>query len=225
LGQEAKGTLGEQMRNRLIIFDLDGVLVKASWEGIFEAYKALLKEFGKDYRDYFFDLISFRKWWNPDWHVNEERMGITDIERSHDIFYEVSGKYCYFIPQMEAVLRQLSKRKILAIFTNRHREKALELLGEHAKNFSVILGGGDVAKLKPDPEGINKVLALTGIPKENALYMGDFPDDIKAGKAAGLKTAAVVWEFGLTSSIEEFDGIKPDLFIRTFECFQKLNHI
>lgn len=54
-----------------------------------------------------------------------------------------------------------------------------------------LLTRDDVANVKPDPEHLEKALAILDCKPENALMIGDHPMDIEVGKRAGTKTAGV----------------------------------
>lgn len=56
--------------------------------------------------------------------------------------------------------------------------------------FDVVVGGDEVKKGKPDPEGVLKACKLLKASKDNAVYIGDSVNDIKAGKNAGMFTIA-----------------------------------
>ena len=193
----------------LIIFDFDGVLYKASWKGLSEAYKAVIKSQGKNYKDFFKNINEFKKWWSPDWHKNNRKLAIKeeDIDDAHRIFYEISNSYTYLFPWVGEVFRELRHRHQLALVTNRHRENAEKILGPLKGHFSFIIGGEDVKKLKPNPEGIRIILREACIYPEDALIIGDMPEDIVAGKAAGVKTGAVKW--GL-AKWEDLLALDPD---------------
>ena len=86
----------------------------------------------------------------------------------------------------------------LAIVTSKAREmtgRTLEVCRVgHA--FPVVVTADDVARGKPDPEPVHRALeALAGgpVPPERALFVGDSPHDIVAGRAAGVRTVAVEW--------------------------------
>ncbi|RAP77083.1 HAD family hydrolase [Paenibacillus montanisoli] len=59
--------------------------------------------------------------------------------------------------------------------------------------WDVAITGDDVERPKPNPEGIWKALELLQTSKEEAVFLGDSNADIKAGKAAGLRTYGVQW--------------------------------
>jgi len=46
---------------------------------------------------------------------------------------------------------------------------------------------------KPDPEGINKILEIMNLSKEQVLFVGDSNADIESGNRAGIDTVAVSW--------------------------------
>src|SRR3989304_3770101 len=64
----------------LIIFDFDGVLRSISWEGIYGAYIEILRFKGKDHKEFFPDLQSFKKWFDSDYKKNLNKI----VEIKHD---------------------------------------------------------------------------------------------------------------------------------------------
>lgn len=79
-----------------------------------------------------------------------------------------------------------------AVVTNKPRQLSmlvLEGLGiAHA--FSVVYAGGD-GPLKPAPDGVRVVAKRLGVSVEHAWLIGDGPQDVLAGRAAGCFTIAV----------------------------------
>ena len=61
--------------------------------------------------------------------------------------------------------------------------------------MDVLVGADDVVKAKPDPEPVLMALDRLGLSGEEArtLFVGDSPFDIRAGRGAGTRTAAVLW--------------------------------
>jgi phosphoglycolate phosphatase len=57
--------------------------------------------------------------------------------------------------------------------------------------FDVVFGPDDAGAVKPDPAMIDKALAHLGVPKEEALYVGDMEVDIETGRRAGVETWVV----------------------------------
>lgn len=56
--------------------------------------------------------------------------------------------------------------------------------------FDPVFGRGDAAA-KPSPEGIERILRLWGAPPEDAVMVGDYGFDLRAGRAAGVATVLV----------------------------------
>ncbi len=59
--------------------------------------------------------------------------------------------------------------------------------------FEVVVGADDVERPKPDPEPVRRALALLMAQADEAVFVGDSPHDLTAGRAAGVQTAAVSW--------------------------------
>ena len=74
------------------------------------------------------------------------------------------------------------------------RPEVLDLLRAEGilNRFDAILLGSDVARRKPDPEGILKCLSQLKIASEAAVYVGDSPVDIQASRAAGVQAVGVL---------------------------------
>jgi 2-phosphoglycolate phosphatase len=64
----------------------------------------------------------------------------------------------------------------------------LEMLGIN-EYFEAVFGPDDVGGVaKPDPTMVLKALEKLGVPKEQALYVGDMSVDIETGRRAGIET-------------------------------------
>ena len=73
--------------------------------------------------------------------------------------------------------------------------------------FAAIVGREDVARRKPHPEGIQRCLDALELAPSVALYVGDSPIDIEAGRAAGVVTVGVLTG---TSTREVLAAAEPD---------------
>jgi len=58
--------------------------------------------------------------------------------------------------------------------------------------FDLIIGINDVKKSKPDPEMLLKAIEHFGVKPKETLFVADAPNDIIAGKKAGVKIAVVL---------------------------------
>ncbi len=83
----------------------------------------------------------------------------------------------------------------LAVVTSKTHALARRGLARCGLNhyFDVLVGFDDVAEHKPHPAPVLAALERLGAQPSEALFVGDSPHDIRAGRAAGVRTAAVLW--------------------------------
>jgi pyrophosphatase PpaX len=96
--------------------------------------------------------------------------------------------------------------------------RGLKLVGLH-EAMDVIIGADDVTHPKPHAEPILAALGRLGQAAATALYVGDSIHDMESGRAAGVRTAAVLWgPFGRS----HLEGTSPDHWLETPEDLLKL---
>jgi pyrophosphatase PpaX len=99
-------------------------------------------------------------------------------------------------PGVGEMLRRLHDGGIrLALVTSKNRQGALrglELTGL-AQYFDVLVCADDVQNPKPHPEPVERALALLGATPDETVFIGDSIHDMHSGRAAGVRTAAVLW--------------------------------
>lgn len=101
-----------------------------------------------------------------------------------------------------------------AVLTNKPEEfskKILEGLGT-ASRFRLVWGGDTGERKKPDPLPVRKILEHFGCRTEEAVLVGDGINDIKAAKAAGIRSFAV--GYGYTDK-DTLLKLQPDYFAAT----------
>lgn len=76
--------------------------------------------------------------------------------------------------------------------------------------FEVIIALDHVEKAKPDPEPVQKALALLGSSPEESIMIGDNYHDILSGQNAGTKTAGVAWSAKGREHLEQYN---PDYIL------------
>jgi pyrophosphatase PpaX len=76
--------------------------------------------------------------------------------------------------------------------------------------FPVVVGYDETKRHKPDPEPVNVALSRLGVAADQAVFVGDSPHDIHAGKAAGVVTIAALWG---PFDRETLADARPDHFI------------
>ena len=129
-------------------------------------------------------------------------------------FYAITDVKTKPIDNIHATLDALQQKAKLALITMRHIPSA-ELTAELqqfglARYFECVLTARDTVKPKPSPEALIKALDAIGARTCDCLVVGDSVNDIKAGKAAGAKTIAVL--SGLYTR-QELTLLEPDLIL------------
>jgi HAD superfamily hydrolase (TIGR01509 family) len=97
-------------------------------------------------------------------------------------------------PGADALLDQLVGRGCrIGILTRNTRETALstlERIGLLDRFDPVCVLGRDSARPKPAPDGVRALLTRWSAPPDGSVMVGDYVDDLRAGRAAG---AAAIW--------------------------------
>lgn len=176
----------------LIVFDMDGVLVEVT-----ESYRATIQATVLHFTGYEPTRAEIQDWknrggWNDDWQLShrmiQERGVVVDYEAAVEYFQKL------FLGGMilrevwiakDGLFDRLRGQYRLGVFTGRLRAEAgLTLDRFEADFFDPIVGSDDVARLKPDPEGLLKICQSVDYGK--CWYVGDTVDDARASKAAGV---------------------------------------
>jgi len=109
------------------------------------------------------------------------------------------------IPQaLESLQGANGSRRVMSVLTNKpvNPSRAIvEALGI-AERFVSVYGGNSFETKKPDPLGINTILAETGVRPEEAVMIGDSAVDILTGRAAGTWTCGVTYGFAPHTLVE-----------------------
>lgn len=106
------------------------------------------------------------------------------------------------------IIKKLGGKK--AIISNTAQESiefCLKHFGIH-NYFDIIIGndGKNVHKMKPFPGSILEAIEILGIRKDDVIFIGDELRDLKAGKAAGVKTIII----NRNGNKIGFGNLKPD---------------
>ena len=90
--------------------------------------------------------------------------------------------------------------------------KVNEVLGIHTY-FALIVGGNDVTRPKPDPEGVAYAMAQLGLQPHEVLYCGDSLVDARTAQNAGVDFCAVLNGTTTAGEMEAYPHvhIAPDL--------------
>ena len=123
-----------------------------------------------------------------------EAAAMLDTYREHQ--HTLHDEMLRPFPGATETVEALARRGVaLAIVTSKHRRSTLrgmDLCGITGW-FPVIVTPEDVTHAKPHPEPVRVALEKLGVAPREALFVGDSPHDMAAGRAAGTRTAAALW--------------------------------
>ena len=107
----------------------------------------------------------------------------------------------------------------MAVVTNKPLQLTLELLeGLGLRSFfPVVLGGDSCPAKKPDPAPLLAALRALNAEAQGAVMIGDHHTDLKAGRAAGVRTCFCTWGMGNDGGIpSDFRAATPADLARLF---------
>jgi len=204
----------EKMKAKGIFLDLDGTLVD-SRQAYIEAARIAFESLGKELPDENVALEIPRRL--------EKSQPISDIINV-DVqrflaayfhgFYLVAPQKTRLFPKVSITLRLLARKAKLALVTMRYVpkldiRKELDYFGI-SEHFSYVVTALDTVKPKPSPEALLECVKALDVDVCDCIIAGDSVNDVRAGKAAGVRTVA------LLSGIfwcEELAKESPDLIL------------
>ena len=184
------------MRDRVLVFDMDGVLVDVT-----ESYRETIQRTVEHFTGIRISRELIQEYknqggWNDDWALSTEiirRAGrAVDFKAVVDYFQGIfhgNGTDGLILRERwiaaQGLLEGLGPRFQLAVFTGRYRWEAEFTLKRFVPHlsFAPVVGMDDVPRLKPHPDGLLQIRAMTADKK--LWYVGDSVDDARCARAAG----------------------------------------
>ncbi|HMK95165.1 MAG TPA: HAD family hydrolase [Candidatus Limnocylindrales bacterium] len=214
---------GNGFKAKAIFFDLDGTIVDSS-EAYTEAARVAFQAIGQTPPPNEVVLEIPRRL--------EQGFSITDITNGEarkflsvylKTYYSITRQKTKLIPHVSATLKALSEKNKLALITMRYVPKRaitkeLEFFGI-STYFSRVVTARDPFKPKPSPEAIISCVQALDVEVCDCIIAGDSVNDVRAGKAAGARTVAVL--SGLFQS-EELAKEGPDLILNDVTALPKI---
>lgn len=198
----------------LIMFDFDGTIVDSK-DDIAASANHVLAARGLPRKDV--DLVA--SYIGDGIHTLLRRVleitGEDDISDAVKTFREHYWDHCFDRTIDYPGVRNMLERfhgKTKTIVTNKPKnftDRILEGLGL-ADHFVLVVGGDGPYAKKPSPEAFEAVLEALSVPADRALVVGDSPNDVIGGRAAGCATCAVT--YGL-SDRAVLEAAAPDMII------------
>jgi HAD superfamily hydrolase (TIGR01509 family) len=183
---------------RAVLFDVDGTLVD-SLDAYFEIARLACTAHGYavTMAQVLHSLATGQSFWRsvvPD--DAPDREGTLKAMSAHARreWPRVLREHCRVHAAVGATLDALKARGFELGIVTAGDGAVVELLREAGlgKHFSAVVTGKDVARRKPDPEGLALCLERMGVAASEAAYVGDTPLDIDASHAAGAYVLGVL---------------------------------
>jgi HAD superfamily hydrolase (TIGR01509 family) len=113
------------------------------------------------------------------------------------------------VPAARAALELLDARGVKkGIVTSGTRDRVQRELQAHGLFFDDVVCGTDVPERKPHPAALELCLRRLGVSPEEAVYVGDSPEDIQMARAGNVRAIAVR---GSYPNVRTLVAAKPDL--------------
>jgi pyrophosphatase PpaX len=195
-----------------LLLDWDGTIVDSA-HLVLNAYQKAFAEL-----DVTFSLEIYEVSHSPNWHLTYEALGLPKdkwaradhlwrFHYDHDTAGIIEGA-------AETLVSLRAKGYRLGVVTSGHNDR----VQREAKQlglidlFELFVCHEDITQRKPDPEGLQIALARLKSQPEKCAYVGDAPEDIQMGKAAGLLTVGVRSNYPSNGRIL---SLSPDIYVES----------
>ncbi|MCX7710085.1 MAG: HAD-IA family hydrolase [Clostridia bacterium] len=199
-----------------VIFDFDGVIVDSGAD-IVNAVQYTLRQFKQPELPYN-EIIGYVGHGAKEL-IRKSFKGCSEqmIEEAFPVYKNYYLEHAIvetklYLNVKETLTALKDRKKKIALVTNKPEDLALKILKglEVEEYFDSVIGPESVKKMKPDPEGILKVVREFGVKTELAVMVGDSHTDVEAGRSAGTITCGVTYGLG---DRDELVKSAPNFFI------------
>jgi phosphoglycolate phosphatase len=197
---------------RLVVFDLDGTLID-SRRDLADAANALIVELGG--RPLSVDAIAGMVGEGAPLLMRRALAAaglVTDVRAALPRFLELYDErllaHTRLYDGTREALEALAPQATLAILTNKpqhHTGRILDGLGI-APFFRWVVGGDTPHGRKPDPAGLNHLMAVAAAGTGETTMVGDSAIDMRTARAAGTRICLVRYGFGFRVAAPELRG-------------------
>ena len=222
---------------KLLIFDIDGVLIDVS-----QSYNLAIKKTVEFFLGRVIDIdvvdeFKNKPGMNNDWDCTEAI--INDYGASFEKRVIIKKFQEYYLGKdftglirneklllNEGNIKALSKKYNLAIFTGRPKEEAIFILNKFKikQYFKIIVAMEDVQQEKPNPEGLNNIITKLNANKKDVVYIGDSIDDSLAAKSAEIEFIGVIPQYGNKEELTTiFKNNNAKIVLKNIKDIVKLN--
>ena len=186
---------------RLVIFDLDGTLLNTIAD-LAAATNYALTQFGYSTHD----TDAYRFFVGNGINKLFER-ALPESERTPENVLRIRSQFVPYYnlhnadlsrpyPGIEQLLTQLQEQHIqIAVASNKYQEATVKLIRQYfpSIHFTAVFGQRENVPTKPDPQVIHEIIEISGVQKEEVVYIGDSGVDMQTGLNAGVTTIGLCW--------------------------------
>ena len=188
---------------KLIIFDLDGVLIDS-----LPNMKIALKKTAS-ILDVKLNFNHYKKSLGLPFEEIMKKMGIKNniktIKSTYSYYSKKNIKKIRINKKHIKELNYLKRNYYLSVFTSKDKVRAQVILKRY-KLFNFIVTSDDVKNGKPYPEGVFKILKKNKVTKKNCIYIGDSIYDYLAAKKSGVNYLHADW--GYEKDLKNIPNVK-----------------
>ncbi len=134
------------------------------------------------------------------------------VEKANEVMTDLT----FVFEEVPEVIRRLKDEGMtLGIVSTKFRRRIEEILGREdlLEPFDIIVGGEDVSRHKPDPEGLLAAIERLGGSPLGSLYVGDSVTDAETARRAGVPFAAVL------------NGVTPREAFKDYPAYKILDNL
>jgi HAD superfamily hydrolase (TIGR01549 family) len=200
---------------RAFLFDWDGTLVDSAAKS-YRCYVHVFSGYGIEYDD-----VTFRRTYSPDWYRTYEQLGLA---REH--WDEADARWLEryetepstLVPGATRALERIAAvglaQGLVSSGDGKRVRRELDELGV-TRFFGAIVCGGETTRRKPHPEPLLLALGRLGVAPQDAVYVGDSPEDVHMARAAGAFAVGIPGGF---PNQETLAASGPDALVTNLEA-------
>jgi len=190
---------------KLIIFDLDGVLIDS-----LDNMKFALNQTSKKLKINL-KFSQYKKYIGLPFEKIMKNMGVKDninsIKKNYIYYSKKNLNKIAISKENLSILRKLKKFCDLAVFTSKDKKRTSLILSKY-KFFNMVVTSDDIKKGKPSPSGLNKIIKKLKCRKINVFYVGDSYYDYKAATSAKIKYFHALWGYYKIRNYKKINNLK-----------------